>query len=367
MAILDLIEHPNEASNEIVHRVPQNDSGEFALGSQLVVRESQKAIFVRDGKALDVLGPGRHTLSTQNIPFLTGLLGIPFGGKSPFRAEVYFVTTRELTDLKWGTPQPLAFRDNDFGMVRLRAIGAYSIRVAEPQLFVTQVVGTRASMTTADLDDFLRGIVINEISDMLGSVKTSLLDIQGMTRELADTARAALSDDFGRLGLQLSSFQVIAITPPDEVAKRIDERSGIGAIGDMRTYTQFQTAQAIRDAANSPGTGGDMTGIGVGLGAGAGIGQAMAGALRDAYSPQQPAQQPAGAAAPATVTCPNCNANVPVTSKFCPNCGHNLAPAPVICSKCGTENTPSAKFCTNCGNALAPAAAGDTPPKPDKG
>src|SRR5215207_2296345 len=304
MAILDLIEHANEASTEIVHRVPHNDSGEFALGSQLVVRESQKAIFVRDGKALDILGPGRHTLSTQNIPFLTGLLGLPFGGKSPFRAEVYFVTTRELTDLKWGTPQPLAFRDNDFGMVRLRAIGAYSIRVADPQLFVTQVVGTRPSLTTSDLDDFLRGIIINEISDLLGTVHTSLLDIQGMSKELADSARAALSDDFDRLGLQLSTFQVIAITPPDEVAKRIDERSGIGALGDMRTYTQFQTAQAIRDAANNPGSGGDMTGIGVGLGAGAGIGQAMAGALRDAYAPQ-PASQPAGVAAtPATISCP---------------------------------------------------------------
>ncbi len=253
MAILDLIEHPNEASTEIVHRVPQNDSGEFALGSQLVVRESQKAIFVRDGKALDVLGPGRHTLSTQNIPLLTGLLGLPFGGKSPFRAEVYFVTTRELTDLKWGTPQPLAFRDNDFGMVRLRAIGAYSIRVADPQLFVTQVVGTRPSLTTSDLDDFLRGIIVNEISDLLGSVHTSLLDIQGMSKELADSARAALSDDFDRLGLQLSTFQVIAITPPDEVAKRIDERSGIGALGDMRTYTQFQTAQAIRRCRQQPG------------------------------------------------------------------------------------------------------------------
>src|SRR5918997_5430780 len=148
MAILDLIEHPDEYANEMVARVPETGSGEFRLGSQLVVRESQRAVFFRDGKALDVFGPGRHTLSTQNIPLLTGLLGIPFGGKSPFRAEVYFVTTRELTDLKWGTPQPLAFRDNDFGMVRLRAIGAYSIRVADPQVFVTQVVGTRPSMTT---------------------------------------------------------------------------------------------------------------------------------------------------------------------------------------------------------------------------
>ncbi len=351
MAILDLIEHPNEASNEIVHREPQNDSGEFRLGSQLVVRESQRAIFMRDGKALDVIGPGRHTLSTQNIPLLTGILGIPFGGDSPFRAEVFFVSMRELTDMKWGTPQPLAFRDAEFGMVRLRAIGTYSMRVADPQLFVTQVVGTRSSFTTADLDDFLRGVVINEISDLLGTVHTSLLDIQGMTRELADTARAALTDDFSRLGLQLSTFQVIAITPPDEVAKRIDERSGIGALGDMRTYTQFQTAQAIRDAANNPGTGGDLTGAGVGLGAGVGIGQAMAGSLRDAFTQQPPSANPAVGAA--TITCPNCQASIPATSKFCPNCGHNLAPTPVVCARCGTENAPASKFCTNCGASLS--------------
>jgi len=361
MAILDLIEHPDEATNEIVHREPQNSSGEFRLGSQLVVRESQRAIFVRDGKALDLIGPGRHTLSTQNIPLLTGLLGLPFGGKSPFRAEVFFVSMREITDLKWGTPQPLVFKDAEFGMVRLRAIGSYSMRVADPQLFVTQVVGTRSSFTTADLDDFLRGVIINEVSDLLGTVHTSLLDLQGMTRELADTARAALSDDFTRLGLTLSTFQVVAITPPDEVAKRIDERSGMGALGDMRTYTQFQTAQAIRDAANNPGTGGDMTGAGVGLGAGVGIGQAMAGSLRDAFAPQPPPVNPATGAA--AISCPNCQTSIPATSKFCPNCGHNLAPVPVTCPKCGTENSSTSKFCTNCGAAVAaPASAPVTPP-----
>lgn len=363
MAILDLIEYPNEQSNEIVHREPEDDSGEFRLGSQLVVRESQRAIFVRDGKALDVLGPGRHTLSTQNIPLLTGLLGIPFGGDSPFRAEVYFVAMRELTDMKWGTPQPLTFRDAEFGMVRLRAFGTYSMRVADPQLFVTQIVGTRGSFTTADLDDFLRGVVVNEITDLLGDVHTSLLDIQGMTRELADTARNALTDDFERLGLQLTTFQVVSITPPDEVAKRIDERSGIGALGDMRTYTQFQTAQAIREAANNPGSSGDITGAGVGLGAGVGIGQAMAGAMRDAFTAPPAPATANPAAGVATMTCPNCQSTIPANSKFCPNCGHNLAPTPITCTKCGTENPPTAKFCTNCGNDLT----SQTPSVPSPG
>ncbi|MDQ4099577.1 MAG: SPFH domain-containing protein [Chloroflexota bacterium] len=354
MAILDLIEHANERSDEIVHREPEDESGEFRLGSQLVVRESQRAVFFRDGKALDVLGPGRHTLSTNNIPLLTALIGLPFGGDSPFKAEVYFVSMREFTDLKWGSPQPITYRDTELGMVRLRAFGTYSMSVADPTLFVAQVVGTRGAYTTGLIEDFLRSIIINEFNDMLGDVHTSLLDIQSMSRELADASRAALSDDFSRLGLRLTTFQISSITPPEEVQRRIDERSGMAALGDMRTYTQFRTAQAIGDAANNPGTAGDVTSAGVGLGAGLGIGQAMADSLRDAN------QRSAGAAASeteasrgagTTMACPNCQANVPSTSRFCPNCGTNLQA--VACQKCGHQNPPGAKFCSNCGNGLS--------------
>ncbi len=346
MAIIDLIEHPDEASNELVHRVPEYGSGEFRLGSQLVVRESQRAVFFRDGKALDVFGPGRHTISTNNIPLLTGLLGLPFGGDSPFRAEVVFVSMREFTDMKWGSPQPLVYRDTELGMVRLRAFGTYSMRIADPQLFVNQVVGTRGSYSTAAIDDFLKSVIINEFNDLLGDVQTSILDIQRMTREVADGARAALADDFARLGLELTTFQISAITPPEEVQRRIDERSGMAALGDMRTYTQFRTAQAIGDAANNPGTAGDITGAGLGMGAGLGIGQAMAGAFRDATQGQQQAAQPQTQ----TTACPNCKATIPAGSRFCPSCGTNLAG--VTCPKCQTQNQPGAKFCTNCGNSL---------------
>src|SRR5688572_16711491 len=295
MAILDLIEFPNESSNEIVHREPRDSSGEFRLGSQLIVRESQRAIFVRDGKALDDFGAGRHTLSTNNIPLLTALIGIPFGGESPFRAEVFFVSLRELTDMKWGTPQPLVYRDTELGMVRLRAFGTYSMRVADPKLFLTSVVGTRGSYTTNDLDDYLKSIVLNEFNDLLGDTQTSILDIQRMTREMADATRHALSDDFQRLGLELTSFQIVSITPPEEVQKRIDERSGMAALGDMNTYTQFQAAQAIRDAAQNEG--GGMASMGAGLGACVGIGQAMAGAVQGALNQPQQGASPAPAAA----------------------------------------------------------------------
>ncbi|MEA2528036.1 MAG: hypothetical protein QOF73_5263 [Thermomicrobiales bacterium] len=297
MAIIDLIEHPDERADELVHRVPEYGSGEFRLGSQLVVRESQRAVFFRDGKALDVFGPGRHTLSTNNIPLLTGLIGIPFGGKSPFTAEVYFVSMREFTDMKWGTPQPLVFRDQDFGMVRLRAFGTYSMRVADPQLLVTQFVGSRGAYTTGAIDEFLKSVIINEFNDILGEAKTPLLDLPGLTRELADTARNALTDDFQRLGLQLTSFQISAISPPEEVQKRIDERSGMAALGDMNTYMQYQAAQAMRDAAQNPG--GGAAGTGVGLGAGVAMGGAMAQAVQNAMNPGASQPPPPQTAAPA--------------------------------------------------------------------
>jgi membrane protease subunit (stomatin/prohibitin family) len=350
MAILDIIEHPDEHADQIVHRVPEHGSGEFRLGSQLIVRESQRAVFFRDGKALDVFGPGRHTISTNNIPLLTSLISLPFGGDSPFTAEVFFVSMREFTDMKWGTPQPLTFRDTELGMVRLRAYGTYSMRVDDPQLFVNQVVGSRGSYSTGAIDDFLKSIVIGEFNDLLGETHTSLLDVQGMSREIADTTRNALGDDFQRLGLVLTSFQISAITPPEEVQKRIDERSGMAALGDMSAYMQFKTAQAIGDAAANPGGGGEMASTGVGFGAGMAMGQAMAQSVRDATSTQQAAPA-AGASRAATQTCPHCQATVPASAKFCPNCGKQMA-GPVTCPKCGHANSAGAKFCTNCGNAL---------------
>jgi len=358
MAILDVIEYPNEASNELVHRVPEDGSGEFRLGSQLVVRESQRAVFFRDGKALDVFGAGRHTLSTNNIPLLGGLIGLPFGGDSPFKAEVVFVSMREFTDMKWGSMQPLVYRDTELGMVRLRAFGTYSIRVKDPQILVNQVVGQRGSFSTSAIDEFLKSVIITEFNDLLADIQTSILDLAKMSREVADASRAALADDFNRLGLELTSFQVGAITPPEEVQQRIDERSGMAALGDMGTYTQYRTAQAIGDAAQNQGTAGDIAGAGVGLGAGLGIGQAMAGAMRDSHN-QPPAQQHAGqvpqqgeqVTQPQTMTCPNCEKTIPADSKFCPSCGTSLAT--VTCPKCQTVNQAGAKFCVNCGNAVS--------------
>ncbi len=223
MAILDLIEYPDENANEMVHRIPEYGSGEFRLGSQCVVREQQRAVFFRDGKALDVFPPGRHTLSTANLPILTGILGAAFGGKSPFTAEVYYVNMREFIDLKWGTPQPVLVRDKEFGMVRVRAFGTYSMRVRDPQTFVNNVVGSRGSYQTSDIEDFLRSVVVNEFNDMLGETMTSLLDLQGMTMDLATAAQHSLYDDFERIGLELRTFQIAVVI-------RRDVRDEVGGV-----------------------------------------------------------------------------------------------------------------------------------------
>ncbi len=346
MAILDLIQYTDEGSNEIVRRVPENGAGEFRLGSQLVVRESQQAVFMRDGKALDVFGPGRHTLSTNNIPLLGGLIGAAFGGDSPFTAEVYFINMREFTDMKWGSTQPVTFRDTDLGMVRLRAFGTYSMRVKDPQQLVNQVVGARGSYTTASIEDFLRSVIIQEFTDILADVQTSLLDLAKMTNEMSNATRAALADDFAKYGFELTSFQIQAITPPEEVQAMIDQRSGMGAIGNMDEYLKFKTAQGIQDAANNPGGAGEGASMGMGMGAGIGMAGAMSGAFRDAFgngnnqnqgqqqnNQQQNNQQQGNQqgqqnqnAAPTgepgtTKFCTECGAQIPASAKFCPQCG----------------------------------------------
>ena len=360
MAILDLIEYPDSRANEIVHRIPEYGSGEFRLGSQCVVRESQRAVFSRDGRALDVLGPGRHTLSTANIPILSELFGLPFGGKSPFRAEVFYVNIREFTDLKWGTVQPIVYRDTDFGMVRLRAFGTYSIRVHDVQLFVNQVVGTRPTYLVDDIEDFLRSIILTEFNDMVGETMTSILDLPLLTQEIASAARHALTDDFERLGLELLSFQIMSVTPPEEVQQRIDERSGMAALGDMNQYLQYQTAQAIREMPSAAGAGGggstlgEGAGLGVGIGMGAAMGQVMSQAIGGAAGQTQASAQPAAAPGPAVAHyCSNCGHGMTATAKFCSNCG-TPAPAPSgTCPNCGTANPPGSKFCTECGTALS--------------
>jgi membrane protease subunit (stomatin/prohibitin family) len=318
------------------------------LGAQLIVQESQSAVFFRDGKALDTFGPGRHTLTTNNIPLLTRLLSIPFGGTSPFQASVLFVARNTFQDLKWGTKEPIAFRDTELRMVRLRAFGKYSMRIADPQLFVGSIVGTRGIVSSEAIGSFLRDIVVARLNDLLGENLKTIFDLPAYYDELAAGVKARVADDFSKQGLELVDLIISAVTPPEEVQKMIDERSGMGAIGDMNAYMQFKAAQAIQDAAKQEG---GAAGQGMGLGLGMGYGQMMAGAIGGAHA------QGSGAAQAQTVPCAKCGTQNPVGGKFCSNCGATQqAPqaASVECPTCHAQVQGGAKFCASCGTSLVP-------------
>lgn len=291
--IFDIVEAPDQGPRDMVVRVPGSGSGDFRIGSQVICRESQAAVFFRDGKALDTFGPGRHTITTANIPLLAGLIGKAFSGRTPFTAEVYFVNTRDFIDMKWGTPQAIALRDKDLGLAQLRANGTYSMVVMEPQRFVTQIVGTQGLYRTAQIEDFLRTMIISRLTDLLGETKAGLFDLPALFDELSAAVKAKLGDDFEAVGIQLKQFYLRSISPTEETQKAIDERAAMGAIGDMQRYLQFKAAQAMGTAAASGGEAGGAAATGVGFGAGIGLGTGMAGMIAQAM---QTAGQPAAAA-----------------------------------------------------------------------
>jgi excisionase family DNA binding protein len=267
----------------MVYRVPESGSGDFRIGSQVVVRENQTAVFYRDGKALDVFGPGRHTITTANIPLLVNLLGIAFSGSTPFKAEVYFVNMRDFIDMKWGTPEPITLRDKELGMVRLRANGRYSMAIQEPQMFVVKIVGTQGLFTTNQIEDYLRGIIISRLTDLIGETMGSIFDLPAKFDELSGAIRVKVAEDFASLGIQLKQMFLGSVSPTEETQKAIDERAAMGAIGNMQAYMQYQAAKSMRDAASQPGgEAGGGASTGVGLGAGIGLGAGMAGMINQA-------------------------------------------------------------------------------------
>jgi membrane protease subunit (stomatin/prohibitin family) len=284
--IFDVVEFVDEASTEMVHRIPERGSGDFRTGSQVIVRDAQAAVFFRDGKALDAFGPGRHTITTANIPLLTGLIGKAFSGETPFKAEVYFVSLREFTDLKWGTPTPITIKDPELGMARVQARGSYAVQIVDPQLFVNKIVGTQSLYRTSNIQGFFRSMIITKLTDLIGEMGKSVINMAGMTEELVAGVRAKAAEEFAARGITLTSVYAEYIGPTEETAKAIDERASMGAIGDMQAYMQFQAARGMRDAAQQPGGG---AGTGMGLGAGVGMGAAMAQMM--SQSMQQPQQQ----------------------------------------------------------------------------
>ena len=347
--IMDVIEYFDESGKEMVHRLPEHGSGDCRLGSQLIVRESQAAVFFRDGQSLDTFGAGRHTLTTANVPLLVKLIGIPFSGETPFKAEVYFVNLREFIDMKWGTAEPITLRDPDLGIVRLRAFGRYAMQISEPQLFVNKIVATQGLYQTSQIEGYLRGMIVSRLTDLLGELSKSVLDLPRLFDEIGASIKAKMGDDFAAMGITLKAIFTESISLPEEVQKMIDRGAAIRAVGDMDALLKMDMAEGIRDmAAQGGGAGGAGAGTGMSMGAGLGMGAAMAQALMGSAQQGKGQQAPPQAATAATVACPNCGTRNPAGAKFCNNCGENLEGAG-FCSECGTALAPGAKFCSNCG------------------
>jgi len=297
--IFDVIEYPNEMKDEIVHRFPETGFGDFRIGSQVIVRESQAAVFFRDGKALDVFQAGRHTISTANIPYLIDFIGKAFSERTPFTAEVYFVSLREFANEKWGTPQPIIIRNPGMGLgvALMQGFGTYSFQVYDPQQFVTQIVGTTGAYATSEIQSRLRAILLSKLQDLLGEVgaKKSVPELIGLTEELGASVRAKGQDDFRAVGLTLKSFYVENLKPSDKSA---EELRAMGML-DMATYTQLQAADAMREAARNPQGGAGLT---AGIGAGMSIGQVMGQALQSGTAGAAGAGAAAAAALPEVMT-----------------------------------------------------------------
>ena len=273
---IDIIQWTEENDGTLAWRFPMRDM-EIQNGGQLVVRESQMAIFVNEGKVADVFGPGTHKLTTQTLPVLTYLKNWDKLFESPFKSDVYFFSTRQQIDQKWGTPQPITIRDKDFGAVRLRAFGNYAFRITDPKLFHTEISGTREVYTVADVDGQLRGLVMQNISTAIAASGIPFLDLASNQIEFARALATQLDPEMGKLGLKLEGMTVQSISLPEELQKILDQKIGMGMVGnDMGKFMQYQTAQAIPKFAEGGGGGSGIAGDAMGLGAGVALGQVLA-------------------------------------------------------------------------------------------
>ncbi|MGB7201165.1 MAG: SPFH domain-containing protein [Pyrinomonadaceae bacterium] len=335
---IEVIEWLDDTGDTMVYRFPVAGQ-EIKNEAQLIVRESQAAVFVFEGQVADVFTPGKYTIDGGNTPILSKLGAWKYGFNSPFKSEVYFVNTKQFTDMKWGTSNPIMLRDTDFGIVRLRAFGAYSLRVANPSEFIKEIAGTNARFQTEDIGDQLKRAIVTEFSDALGELKIPALDLAAQYKEIGEQIRGMINSDFNSWGLEVIKFFVENISLPPEVEEAMDKRASMGALGNVDQYMKFQAADALRDAAQNEGGG---AGLGAGLGAGFAVGNQMAGAF--GAGPQS------GGGAAATVACPSCNKQNQPSAKFCADCGGKMEVAQVPCVKCGANLREGAKFCSECGS-----------------
>ena len=344
---LELIEWFDDSGKEIVHRFPQEGSGEIKYGAQMVVRESQAGIFFYNGKAVHVFGPGRHTLKTANIPILNKIMGIPWGLESPLRAEAYMINTKVFANLKWGTREPVAFKDSELGLIRLRAYGMFNIQIVQPLLFINSLVGTMASFSVADVSEYLGKVIVSRFNDYLGENMDTILNLPSRYEAWSAGLRERLQEDFRHFGLSLNQLYISAITPPPEVQKAMDDKTKLGMFDDMNKLLQLKAATAMEKAASNPGSAGDSMGLGVGF--------MMPTLMAQAMQMAQGTPGSAQAAAPATdLNCPECRQPIRQDDRFCPACGHQLLVFEQ-CKGCGKNLAPGTRFCPRCGQQAGSA------------
>lgn len=347
--LLSVIEWKDETKDTIVHRYEYEEKRYAIMNSStLIVNPSQVAVFVHKGQICDVFAPGTYKLTTENIPFLTKFLALPTAGDNTISAEVYFVNTKQMTGLKWGTQNPIMMRDHDFGNVRIRAFGVYSFKVEDARVFMKEMFGTNSTYTTASVAEQIKPMLVSSFSDAVAESKISALDLAANYKEFSETIIKTAEKEFASFGLKLCTMVIENISLPEEVEKALDKRTELGIMSDkMGTYMQYQAGQAMEAAAKNP-NGNNMVGMGVGMGAGFGVGGMYAAAVSSAQDMPKDAPKDSEAG---SVTCPKCGSKATKGAKFCPECGEKL-PTAKFCTECGTKIEGDAKFCPNCGKKL---------------
>ncbi len=339
----------DDSKNTLVYKYPLKNYGrEINNKSTLTVKESQCAIFVHKGQIADVFGPGLYDLGTDIFPILSKLAGWKYGFQTPITCDIYYINTKQFTNIQWGTKNPIMMSDSRFGMVRVRAFGTFSYKVDDPAVFLKELFGTNSTFVTDDINDFLKSMLLSCFADSLGESKVSALDLAANTLEFNEIVKGSVQNKFNELGLKLVNLFIENMSLPEEVTKAMDERTKLGILGDSTdTLMKVSAAEAMKTAAANQGVGGAFMAGGVGMGAGVGIGAIMANAM--AGSNNQNSGN-ANNAAGGTV-CPSCGKTVPAGSKFCPECGKAVS-ATKFCPECGAKVSAGAKFCPECGKKL---------------
>jgi membrane protease subunit (stomatin/prohibitin family) len=366
IVFLEVIEWFDETGKELLHRIPEQGSGEIKWGAQFIIRESQAGVLFYKGKACDAFGPGRHALKTGNIPIINKIMSVPWAMTSPLRAEAYIVNMKVFSNLKWGTRDPVAFKDSELGLIRLRAHGVFNIQVVQPLLFINTLVGTMGRFTTEDIEEYLKRVIVSRFNDHLGEHLDSILNLPGRYEELSTGLQDRLKKDFSHFGLGLTHLYTDSITPPPEVQGAIDDRGRLNLIQDLDRLVKLKAAMAMEKAAENQGE----AGAGLGMGMGFMMPAMFADAFRSQDGPQPPQTVCPDCGQPVSKDakfcpfcghqqvvidqCVNCGKNLPPNAQFCPRCGHRVDEKPTapICPHCKAENLPGSAFCNQCGERI---------------